>query len=137
MENSFIFLAVLVQILLTITIYISLGFAKAKAMKLNEVNLDRRGMHEDAWPESVQKINNNIRSQFEIPILFYMMIFMLWELKAVDIYVQAIAWVFVFSRIVHSYIHTGSNYVPLRRKFFFVGVACIFALIALCFMAVL
>ena len=137
MENNFIFLAVLIQILLTITVYVSLGFAKAKAIKLNQVNLDRRGMHEDAWPESVQKINNNIRSQFEVPILFYIMVFMLWELNAVDIYVQTVAWGFVFSRMIHSYIHTGSNYVPLRRRFFFVGIACIFALIAFCIKAIL
>lgn len=137
MEQNLILLLILGQILLTIIVYISLGFAKAKAMKLGQVDLERRDNHPDAWPDSVVKINNNIRSQFEVPILFYVLAFILWQLNATDIYAHVASGVFVLSRFGHAYIHTGSNYVPIRRRLFFVGILAIFVLIALCFKAIL
>ena len=55
------------QILLTITVYVALVVAKSRAIQAGQVDLARRALHADAWPESVQKINNNIRNQFEVP----------------------------------------------------------------------
>ena len=72
-NNNLIFLPVIAQIALTLYAYIALIIAKNKAVKAGEVNEERRSLYEDAWPESVQKINNNIHNQFEIPVLFYVM----------------------------------------------------------------
>lgn len=118
MSANLIFLPVLVQILLTLAGYIGLAIAKASAVKNKQVNETRRGLYDDAWPESVIKINNNIRNQFELPVIFYVLCFMLWALQAVTLFVLIVAWLFVLSRLVHAYIHTGSNYVPLRRNVF-------------------
>lgn len=58
MEQNLLLYLILAQILLTIIVYISLGFAKAKAMKLGQVDLERRDNHPEAWPDSVLQINN-------------------------------------------------------------------------------
>ena len=121
MENSYIFIPVIVQVALTLWLYIYLAIAKSRAVKLGEVNEDRRALHDDAWPDSVLQINNCIRNQFEVPLLFYVLIGVLWGIGGINIYVHAAAWIFVVSRICHAVIHTGSNYVPLRRKFFTAG----------------
>ena len=118
MTGQTIFIPVLVQVLLTMVCYIGLTVAKAKAIKNNEVDDARRGLYDDAWPESVIKFNNNIRNQFEVPVLFYVLCFVMWAAQSVTMVALVIAWLFVLSRVVHAYIHTGSNYVPMRRKVF-------------------
>ena len=60
MSSRLILYPVLVQVLLTMTVYILLNFAKARALRRGEVDLARRALHDDAWPDSVVKINNNV-----------------------------------------------------------------------------
>ncbi|WOJ94817.1 MAPEG family protein [Congregibacter variabilis] len=121
MENNLIFAPVALQVALTLWLYIALAIAKSGATKRGEVNEERRALHDDAWPDSVLKINNNIRNQFELPMLFYVLVIVLWSMDAVNTYVHISAWAFVVSRIVHMTVHTGSNYVPLRRRVFMLG----------------
>lgn len=121
MENNYIFVPVLIQIALTLWLYIYLAIAKSRASKLGEVNEARRALHDDSWPDSVLQINNCIRNQFEVPVLFYVLIGILWGIGGINIYVHCAAWIFVLTRIGHAIIHTGINYVPIRRKFFVVG----------------
>ena len=66
-RNELILLPLLAQVLLTILVYVALAVAKSRAVKRGQVDPERRALHADAWPESVQKINNNIRNQFEVP----------------------------------------------------------------------
>ena len=127
MDNKLIFLPVIVQILLTIIVFVALVIVKSRAVKLGQVDLEKRALHPDAWPDSVLKVSNNINNQFETPVLFYALTIMLWALNAVDVFALAYAWGFVVTRIVHAYIHTGSNIVAARRKVFTIG--CIFLLL--------
>jgi hypothetical protein len=127
-----ILLPVMVQVVLTMAVYVLLNVAKARALRRGEVDLVRRGLHDDAWPDSVNKINNNIRNQFEVPVLFYVLSFMLLALNAVTWLALVAAWLFALSRIVHAYAHIGPNHVPTRRRIFVFG--CVM-LIALAFMA--
>jgi hypothetical protein len=128
MNRDLIFLPILVQVLLTLATYVLLIKTKIRAMKAGEVDMARRALHDDAWPESVMKINNNIRNQFEVPVLFYVLAFMLWALEAVNALTLAAAWLFAVSRIVHAWVHIGSNYVPNRRRAFTVGWWIVFAM---------
>jgi hypothetical protein len=102
-------------------IYVRLITVKIREMKAGKVDMARRALHEDAWPDSVLQINNNIRNQFELPVLFYVLSFALWGLEAVGVIALVAAWLFVLSRIAHAVIHLGSNYVPNRRRAFTVG----------------
>ena len=132
MPNNMLLLPVLAQVLLTIFLYVALAVAKGRALKAGLVDLERRALHDDAWPESVMKINNSIRNQFEVPILFYVLALMLWQLADASslTLALALAWLFVASRIVHAWIHTHSNYVPARRRVFTIGVVVVLAMAA-------
>ena len=121
MTRDWIFVPVIVQVLMTLLVYVRLIKVKVREMRAGKVDMARRGLHEDAWPESVLQINNNIRNQFELPVLFYVMCVVLWQLDAVTPLALAIATAFVLSRIVHALIHLRSNYVPNRRRAFTVG----------------
>lgn len=125
MSQSIFFLPALMQILLVILLYIQLAIAKSRAVSAGLVNLERRALHADAWPESVIKINNNIRNQFEVPVLFYAITIVIWELELASTTIQILSWVFVASRCVHTWIHTGSNDEPWRRRVFTLGTAIV------------
>lgn len=122
MNNNLIFLPVLLQVMLTLGLYIYLAAAKSRAVKLGQINEERRALYEDAWPESVQKINNAIRNQFEVLVLFYVLVSVFWSVGMVNAFTYLLAWLFVLSRLAHAYVHTGSNFVPLRRKFLHLAV---------------
>ena len=114
-----------------LAVYLLLGAAKAKALARGEVNLDRRGLYDDAWPEAVAKINNNIRNQFELPVLFYVTCLALATNASVPVAAVAIAWTFVASRMVHAYVHIYPNHVPTRRRVFMVGWVLVLLLLGL------
>lgn len=134
--NAMIFLPLLLQVSLTILIYALLLMAKSRAVKQGKVDPERRALHDDAWPESVQKINNNIRNQFEVPALFYVLVLVLYQLGAAGMAAQILAWLFVGSRMVHAFVHTGSNHVPVRRRVFSFGCLVVLAMLVLAVLAV-
>lgn len=121
MTAKLFFLPVITQILLTFWMYIRLARAKARAIREGRVDEARRALHDDAWPDDVLQINNNIRNQFELPVIFYALMLMAWNLGFAGVVLLVTAWLFVLTRIVHAAIHTGSNYVPLRRNVFMLG----------------
>ncbi len=135
MGNHLIFWPVVGHILLVLTLYIVLARRKKTASEQKLVDEDRRALYEDAWCDSVVQVNNCIRSQFEIPMLFYALSFILWTLDAVSLIVLMTAWAFLATRIGHAAIHIGSNKVPRRRSLFSAGAILIIVLIVLAIIA--
>ncbi len=121
MDADLIFIPILLQIVLVIWLYLILGSRKKNAAASGQVDESRRNLHADAWPDSVVQVNNAIRNQFELPVLFYVTCFMLWALLQVNAFTLVVALAFVASRLVHAIIHIGSNYVPRRRMAFALG----------------
>jgi len=131
MDRNLLFLPMLLQIALTLFMFIRLGTVKSRAVRLAEVDARRRALHQDAWPDYVLKVANNIDNQFETPVLFYVLSFMAWANDRVDWVLLSLCWTFVGSRLAHAYIHVGANVVALRRKVFTVGVLILMLLAAL------
>lgn len=128
MNPALIFLPVLAQVLLTVALYLALQSAKHRALREGTVDAARRALDESAWPDYVRQVNNNIRNQFELPVLFYVLCLALFALQAAGLLAQVLAWVFVASRVVHAWVHTHSNVVPVRRRIFIIGVVVVLAL---------
>ena len=110
---------------------IILGARKAKAIKSEDVNRKQAALNNKEWPDDVVKVSNNISNQFEVPVLFYVLCLILYNINAVDVIAVALAWLFVVSRYLHAYVHIGSNYVPLRLKFFLTGCLTLIAILLL------
>jgi hypothetical protein len=137
MSSSAMLLPVCAQVLLTLAVYVLLSVAKARALAQGEVNVARRGLYDDAWPERVVKINNNIRNQFELPVLFYATCLALAIAPTVPAAAVVTAWTFVASRVVHAYVHIYPNHVPTRRRVFTVGWLAVLLLVVLAFRSAL
>lgn len=123
--NELIFLPMLAHIALVVFLYVRLGQVKDAAFKRDDVDHARRNLHEDAWPDDVLQVNNNLANQFALPTIFYALTFLFWALGWVNWVTLGLSIIFVLSRVWHTYIHLGSNHVPSRRKAFTIGVVAI------------
>lgn len=131
MNFSSILLPVLLQILLTLSMFIILGIRKKKAIKGEGFDRKKAALNNTAWPEDVVKVSNNIANQFQTPVLFYVLAILFHITNSVSTPALVLAWVYVISRFIHAYIHIGSNYVPARFRAFIVGVLCVIVLCVL------
>jgi len=62
---------VFLQVALTIWSIIATGYARITLLKKRELHFDQIALNTDAYPENIQKLQNNTRNQFELPTLFY------------------------------------------------------------------
>ena len=127
MQASLILWPMSVQILLTLLIFIPLSLRKKQAIR-EGADLTRTPLNNSAWPESVLKASNNLQNQFQLPVLFYALCLMFIVTEGVSYWVLSLAWVFVVSRILHSYVHITSNYVPHRMRIFILGYLVLIAM---------
>ncbi|MGE0231235.1 MAG: MAPEG family protein [Flavobacteriaceae bacterium] len=115
---------VLAQIALTLLVYCGLGLARQRALRARAVRLGEIALDKTRWDEGSRKWSNNLDNQFQTPVLFYVLCGIATFIGAVGAVMTVLAWGFVATRIVHVYIHTGSN--DLRRRFWvFVVSVCI------------
>lgn len=131
MNASHIIWPVLAQIFLTLAMFVVLGVRKAKAVKAGEVNRQQAALNNREWPEDVVKVSNNIANQFEVPVLFYVLCWVLYSINAAGMVAIVLAWLFALSRYAHAYVHIGSNYVPMRLRLFLVGCLALIAMLIL------
>ncbi len=128
MLGNLILWPVLANLLLAILLYFKLISVKKRAVAENRVDESRRALDDNAWPDDVRQVNNCIRNQFEVPVLFYVAVGVIYALNMINWVALSLAWIFVASRYFHAYIHTGSNFVPKRRRFFTIGVMSVLAM---------
>lgn len=133
MSRDWIFVPVIIQVFLTLFVYLRLLQVKKRAAAAGEVDRVRVALRDDAWPDYVIQVNNNIRNQFELPVLFYVLAILLWLLDSVHGVAVGAATVFVLSRIVHAGIHLSINAVPPRRHTFTVGWLAVLVMAVLVF----
>lgn len=134
MNANLILWPMLVQVLLTLGMYVVLGKRKADAMKSGDFDHQQEAaLDNKAWPKPIVLVSNNIANQFELPVLFYALCLLLHVGGLVGAFTLLLAWAFALSRLAHAYVHVTSNYVPHRLSLFLVGVACVLlmALVAL------
>ena len=129
MNEVTILYPVLAHIILVLGLYILLGLRKFAAVKSKRVDLKETSLNNQAWPSSVIQVSNNIANQFESPVLFYALCFITCLAGASNLLAISLAWAYVASRYVHSYVHTGSNFVPSRFRAFVVSLVLLLALL--------
>jgi len=123
----------LAHILLVLVLFLKLGMEKSKAIKAGNVDRQKTAMDSNAWPVSVQKVANNIKNQFEAPVLFYALSIIFYITSGVDVVSLSLALIFLVSRCFHAYVHIGSNYVPWRFKSFLLGMLILLVMVAVAF----
>jgi hypothetical protein len=67
-------------------------------------------------------------NQFELPLLFYVLIALALPLRHVDFVMVLLSWVFVVTRFAHAGIFVTSNNLQQRGSAWFAGVLVLFAM---------
>jgi hypothetical protein len=77
-------------------------------------------------PEYLLKISHHFQNLLETPQLFYLGSIVILLLEKSDLLYLGLAWCYLVSRIIHSWIHLGSNNVLHRKNAFLTGYFLIF-----------
>jgi hypothetical protein len=128
MSVQMVLLPVLVQIGLTFALLLWMASARGQALKGREVSLKEIALGEPNWPTRTAQIGNCFSNQFELPLLFYILIAFALPLRHADLVIVLLSWVFVVTRIAHAGIFVTSNNVQQRSLAWFAGVLVLFAM---------
>ncbi len=128
MTSHAILLPVFVQVALTFGLGFWTAGLRYRATVTREVRVKDIALGQTAWPDYSTKIGNCFRNQFEGPILFYAVITLLLATGMVDMVQIVLAWMYIATRLVHAFIHTGSNFVPRRFLAYIAGILTLLAM---------
>ena len=121
MTVAAIFAPLFVQVALTFVLMFWMAYARTTAVRRGEARIRDTALGQPNWPPRVQQISNCYHNQFQLPVLFYVLTILAYDLKKADYAFVVMAWLFVISRIVHAEIHVTSNRVPQRFLVFAIG----------------
>jgi hypothetical protein len=122
MSITSVLLPVFVQVGLTFVLLLWLGRSRVATLRAGEVKMGDIALGERNWPKRLLQIQNAYHNQFELPVLFYALVALALFTRKADLVFVVLAWMFVASRLVHTYIHTTSNRVTRRFQAFVAGV---------------
>jgi hypothetical protein len=122
MEHTVILYPVLALAALTFGIALWMGRLRFLAVRRGDLSpsyyeLNRGGK----VPDYLAKVSQNYDNLLELPILFYVLACLLYVTDKVEPAQLVMAWLFVGSRYVHSYIHTTTNRLRPRMRGFLFG----------------
>ena len=112
---------VFVQVALTFGAILRMGAARIGSVKAKEVTIAQIAVDTSAYSLRIQQLQNNVRNQFETPILFYALVAIGAAMTAINWGVALASVGYIATRVVHHVIHTGSNRVSQRFRVFTLG----------------
>ena len=121
MSIQAVLLPLFVQVALTFVIAFSNAAFRTAVIQRGEIKVRDIALGQPAWGERETKVGNALRNQFELPVLFYVLVVLALFVRKADYLFVIMSWLFVLSRLVHAAIHTGPNDVPRRFLAFAFG----------------
>jgi hypothetical protein len=128
MSAQMVLLPVFVLIGLTFAVLFMMATARTTTLKAGQTRFKDIALGQPNWPARTQQIGNCFRNQFELPVLFYVLIALALPLRHADLVIVLLSWVFVITRFVHAGIFVTSNNVGQRGMAWFAGVLVVFAM---------
>lgn len=120
MNQTAIFWPLLAQIVLVYLVYALLGLRRRVALRSGRAVPDQFRENRDEPRESIFA-SNNLRNQFELPVLFYIVVLCIYVTHGNTILTLTLAWLFVVLRYLHAFVHVTSNDLRLRSPLFAFG----------------
>jgi len=136
MQAHIIFWPVLAVALIPILVLLLNAKRKSDDRKKGDLN-PNASIDNTAWSLPVILTSNSLANQFQLPVIFYVLSFVLFSLDAVSMVAMILAWVFAVSRWVHAYVHVTSNHIPHRLKVFVIGAITLLILFGVTFISLL
>ena len=109
---------VFAMVALTAFVAFRLGFVRFAAVSRREVDLAYFRAYQGQEPERLAVASRHLVNLFEAPVLFYVGCIVAFVTGMTGALVVALAWAYVALRLVHSWIHLGTNVVIWRFRVF-------------------
>src|ERR1700694_3357494 len=128
MSVQMFLLPVFVLVGLTFALLLWMAGARRQALVDGEAKIRDIALGQSHWPTRATQIGNCFSNQFELPLLFYILIALALPLRHADLFIVLMSWVFVVTRFVHAGIFVTSNDLKHRWLVWFPGVLVLFAM---------
>ena len=128
MSIQMVLLPVFVLIGLTFVLLLWMVGARRQALVGGETKIRDIALGQPNWPTRATQIGNCFANQFELPLLFYILIALALPLRHADLFIVLMSWVFVVTRFVHAGIFVTSNDLGRRSMAWLAGVLVLFAM---------
>lgn len=119
----------LVQIALTLSLYVWLTVVRVAAVKRGEVEFSVFALGRDEPPE-IARITRNLANQFELPVIFYATVVLLASTGQTMVVDVMAGWLFVAGRFAHTLVQTLTDDVRLRGRVFTINFLALLVLVA-------
>jgi hypothetical protein len=121
MNQSQIFLPILAVLFIPIFVLFLNGKRKISDKKAGLLRPEA-AIDNTAWSLPVVLTSNALANQFQFPVVFYVLGFILFNINAVTGFTLVLCWFFAITRWVHAIVHVSNNTIPLRQGSFILGV---------------
>jgi hypothetical protein len=128
MSVQMVLLPVFVLVGLTFALLLWMAGARRGALVGGETKIRDIALGQPNWPARATQIGNCFANQFELPLLFYILIALALPLRHVDLVMVILSWVFVITRFVHAGIFVTHNDLGQRSLAWFAGVLVLLAM---------
>ena len=128
MSAQMVLLPVFVLVGLTFALLLWMAGARRQALVGGETRVRDVALGQPNWPTRATQVGNSFKNQFELPLLFYILIALALPLRHADLFIVLMSWVFVVTRFAHAGIFVTSNDVRTRSLAWFAGVLVLFAM---------
>ena len=128
MSVQAVLLPVFVLVGLTFGLLLWMAGARREALVGGEAKIKDIVLGQPNWPARATQIANCFSNQFEMPLLFYVLIALALPLRHADLVIVMLSWVFVVTRFAHAGIFVTSNDLRQRSLVWFAGVLVLFAM---------
>ncbi len=118
-------LPVFVEVFLIFLLMGLMGLERGRSLTSGEVRREDIALDGKNYTSRARQFGNCFSNQFELPMLFFVLIAFILITRVGDLLLLVLAWVFVVSRLVHAYVHTTSNDVDWRFRAYALGVAAL------------
>ncbi|MDH5445108.1 MAG: MAPEG family protein [Gammaproteobacteria bacterium] len=118
-------------VMAALTFYITIRLAKVRVRAVLQDGLKAAYFKNNRGgepPEYLLRSEQHYINHFEQPVLFYAICLIAYITASVDLLAIGLAWLFVATRFIHTYIHLGTNKLLKRKQIFIYNVIILITL---------
>lgn len=127
MTAPMVLLPVFVLVGLTFVLLFMTASERTRSLTSGEVKFKDIALGKN-WPDRAAQIGNSFNNQFQLPVLFYVLVAIALPLRHADLVFVLLSWVFVVTRFAHAGVFITSNNVKRRFYAWFAGVLVLLAM---------
>ncbi len=128
MSIQMVLLPVFVLVLLTFALLMGMAMSRGQALSSGQTKARDVQLRQPNWPARAAQLGDCYANQFEVPVLFYVLIALALPLRHADLIIVMLSWVFVVTRFAHAGIFVSSNDLRTRSLAWFAGVIVVFVM---------